>query len=68
MSKPHGRDCPDRCSQCAGITPKRVTLTLDGVTVDGVIKRAVAPDRVSAGYRKSARRGGLATARRTRNV
>lgn len=22
----HGRDCPDRCSICLGVTPRKVTL------------------------------------------
>ena len=31
--KPHGRDCPARCSQCLGVTPRRVSS--DATTIDG---------------------------------
>lgn len=35
ISKPHGRDCPDRCSQCKGATPRVVTQDGDRLLVDG---------------------------------
>lgn len=67
--KPHGRDCPDRCSMCLGATAKRCEYRPDGSVTDGVTVRPFTPERsASAGYRKSAQRGGRATARRTGRV
>ena len=57
------------CSQCLGIEAKVIRLTLAGATIDGVPVRPVVPPQTwKAGYRKSAQRGGRATARRTGNV
>jgi hypothetical protein len=42
--KPHGRDCPDRCSQCRADAAVRVVTQLDDVLlVDGVAVREIAP-------------------------
>ena len=32
----HGRDCPDRCSLCRGVVPRRVDQFGKDLTVDGV--------------------------------
>jgi hypothetical protein len=67
--KKHGRDCPDRCSQCAGITPKRIALTESGATIDGITARPIVPPQTwQTKYKRHAQKGGRATARRTGRV
>lgn len=54
MNKPHGRDCPDRCSQCAGVTPQRIEQVGGELLIDGVTARPVEPPKVPFGrdYRR----------------
>lgn len=33
--KPHGRDCPDRCSMCRGAPVRRVDAAAGTLTIDG---------------------------------
>lgn len=33
--KPHGRDCPDRCSQCIGAPVQRITIDVAELLIDG---------------------------------
>ena len=57
--KPHGRDCPDRCSQCLGAVPRRVSLDGTALTIDGVPTAKHEPDRsyfVRGGKRKRPRK------------
>lgn len=57
------------CSQCTDVSVHRIELTLDGATIDGITARPIIPEQTwQAGYRKHARRGGRATARRRGNV
>lgn len=55
--KPHGRDCPDRCSQCIDAIVHRVDLAGGDVTVDGVVVRPIEADATTrkAYGRKGAR-------------
>ena len=64
--KPHGRDCPDRCSMCRGATPRIVTVIGAEVRIDGeLVDRSVIPE--SSMETHYARRGGRAHhARRTK--
>jgi len=41
--KPHGRDCPDRCSICIGATPRRVDVIDGQVLLDDVPERPADP-------------------------
>lgn len=56
----HGRDCPARCSQCAGVPVRRVDVVGPVVTVDGVEARAAQADPWPDATRKR-QRGGRAT-------
>lgn len=59
----HGRDCPDRCSQCAADAPvRRVDLASGSALVNGTVVRqgeaaALGPDARAAALRGAARRG-----------
>lgn len=59
MSKPHGRDCPNRCSLCAGAVPKKVEQRGDQVLIDGEPPRPINGEDKAA-QRYYARRGGRA--------
>lgn len=57
------------CSQCLGAPVKRCEMRPDGSVTDGITARPIIPEQTwQAGYRKHARRGGRATARRKGNV
>lgn len=61
-NKPHGRDCPDRCSQCLGAVARRVSI--DATMIDGQPGgRSLDPLENRASY--YARRGGIMKGRRT---
>ena len=59
MSCPHSLiGSPDRCSQCLGATPRRVTLAGPSLTVDGAPADKHEPDRsyyVRGGKRRRTR-------------
>lgn len=56
--KPHGRDCPDRCSQCLGAPARRVASDGPVITIDGQpTGRAISNDDNEL-RRYYARRGG----------
>jgi len=55
-NKPHGRDCPDRCSICLGVTPRKVEQDLDVILIDGKPVRAIASP--TAPMRQYQQRGG----------
>ena len=56
-AKPHGRDCPDRCSICIGAVPRKVEQDEDVLLVDGVPIRAIAgPLESYRNYRKRGRK------------
>ena len=61
--KPHGRDCPDRCSQCLGAPVRVVTNDGPELLVDGE-RSGRAIDRTEIIRQIYARRGGRAKARR----
>ena len=57
------------CSQCTDVPVRQVALTADGATIDGVAARPIEPPQTwKTKYRRSAQRGGRATARRTGRV
>jgi hypothetical protein len=64
VSKPHGRDCPTKCSLCAGAVPRKVEQAGPEVTVDGEPPRAINVEDASA-RRYYARRGGRALRNKT---
>lgn len=41
----HGRDCPDRCSQCLDAPVQRITTSGASALIDGVTARPVEPVR-----------------------
>lgn len=47
--KPHGRDCPDRCSICLGVPVRRIEQVGGELTIDGVTARPVEPPRMPFG-------------------
>lgn len=53
-AKPHGADCPDRCSICIGARPAQVTVVGGVAHLDGVPQRSSAEPKVS--YGRGARR------------
>lgn len=59
----HGRDCPDRCSQCQGATPRVITNAGPELLIDGQpTGRAI--DRTDEIRQHYARRGGRARRRK----
>jgi hypothetical protein len=70
MACPHSlKGNPAACSQCIGAPVKRVTLTISGATIDGITARPIVPPQTwKTKYKRSAQRGGRATARRTGRV
>lgn len=56
--KPHGRDCPDRCSQCLG-APARI-IANDGpvITIDAQPTERTISGAADEARRRYARRGG----------
>jgi hypothetical protein len=50
-ARPHGRDCPDRCSICLGAAARIVALKSGAVVIDGELTdRATQPDPSAARY------------------
>jgi len=42
-SKPHGRDCPDRCSQCrTDVRARKVEQLGELILIDGEVARPIA--------------------------
>lgn len=54
--KPHGKDCPHRCSMCLGATPKHITIVDHQLCEDGrPVGRQVDDERRQVTARKTAR-------------
>jgi hypothetical protein len=52
----HGKDCPDRCSQCLGVKPRKVTTQGAELLIDGQPCGRTLDAEVSITARKRARR------------
>jgi len=66
-SKPHGRDCPAKCSQCRGVVPRPVRQDGPLLFIDGEPPRAIDLETPSASVRYG-KRGKAASMKVTRRT